>query len=368
MPDDSFYKKIVYSGVCKTSADIACAILDDVRIYTAESIPQFELLHNAAAAAGKMLPVLLRLESGAQFGMSEEDLFWILDHKESYPHLTIEGIHYFAGTQRKKITRQVKELEMLRELFSKIRRQYGIALPRLEYGPGLAVPLFEGEDFTDTLAPAREIAGALQSACEWADVTVEMGRFFVTECGYYLTRVIERKHTGEKKYALVDGGINHVSYAGQIMGMKVPVIRHLKPANRNLSTLQSESADETASIPKLTSADENASIGQSDSNEETIAICGSLCTTNDDLVREIQIKDLAPGDILAFCNIGAYSVTEGIYLFLSRTMPRIVLYNAENDIQLARDFVESSQINTIGFHFSDNAAALCAKAPNAADK
>ena len=54
-----------------------------------------------------------------------------------------------------------------------------------------------------------------------------------------------------------------------------------------------------------------------------------------------------PGDLLVFENIGAYSVTEGIYLFLSRKMPRIVLYNGISDIRLARDFVDTSRWNTI---------------------
>ncbi len=32
---------------------------------------------------------------------------------------------------------------------------FGLRLPELEYGPGLPVPYFDGDDFTDTLAPAR---------------------------------------------------------------------------------------------------------------------------------------------------------------------------------------------------------------------
>ena len=79
----------------------------------------------------------------------------------------------------------------------------------------------------------------------------------------------------------------------------------------------------------------------------TYAICGSLCTTNDDLVRSVEMRGLATGDVLAFTNIGAYSVTEGIYLFLSRTMPRIVLYNKNSGPRLVRDFTETSPLNTI---------------------
>ena len=59
------------------------------------------------------------------------------------------------------------------------------------------------------------------------------------------------------------------------------------------------------------------------------------------------MEEPLPGDLLVFENIGAYSVTEGIYLFLSRKMPRIVLYNGISDIRLARDFVDTSRLNTI---------------------
>ena len=59
------------------------------------------------------------------------------------------------------------------------------------------------------------------------------------------------------------------------------------------------------------------------------------------------MEEPLPGDLLVFENIGAYSVTEGIYLFLSRKMPRIVLYNDISDICLARDFVDTSCMNTI---------------------
>ena len=65
------------------------------------------------------------------------------------------------------------------------------------------------------------------------------------------------------------------------------------------------------------------------------------------IAKNVRLPPLERGDILAFENIGAYSVTEGIVLFLSRTMPRIILYHGENDIRLARDFIESSALNTI---------------------
>ena len=56
------------------------------------------------------------------------------------------------------------------------------------------------------------------------------------------------------------------------------------------------------------------------------------------------VSGLAMGDVLAFHNIGAYSVTEGPALFLSRNMPRIILAG-DDGARLVRDTIHSSAIN-----------------------
>ena len=75
--------------------------------------------------------------------------------------------------------------------------------------------------------------------------------------------------------------------------------------------------------------------------EKEWGICGSLCSTNDIEIRAFDGKGLSINDLLVFNNIGAYSITEGIYLFLSRTMPKVLLRNEYGDYVVARDFTES---------------------------
>ena len=112
--------------------------------------------------------MLLRLNAGSQFGMSKEDLFTALAHRRETPDLEFIGIHYFVGTQRKKLVNQQKELAMLRELYAEIEHTFGLRLPELEYGPGLAVPYFDGDDFADTLSPAKDLAPALREVSSWS--------------------------------------------------------------------------------------------------------------------------------------------------------------------------------------------------------
>jgi len=334
--------KIIYSGVNKTCIDVREAVEYDAGVYTAESILQFELLNASAIEHGKVIPVLPRLNAGSQFGMSKEDYCYLVANREQFKGIKIVGIHYFVGTQRKKLSEQKAELEMLKGFIAELKEEYGFVVEKLEYGPGLPVPYFTVDDFTDTLAPVKEIAADLQAMAELVDLTVEMGRFYVSECGYYLTKVMDQKSNKGTNYAIVDGGMNHLTYLGQMMGMKVPVIKHLPIEHIENGK---EAADLAGSL-KASVYRDGTVVGQLPADEEVNwSLCGSLCTTADVIVRQAPFKNLQMGDVLVFSNIGAYSVTEGIHLFLSRTMPRIVLYNGEGDVELARDFMETCQLN-----------------------
>ena len=309
--------QIVYSGVNKQASDIARAIAYRVGVLTAESKLHVELIEQCAQRANTKVDVLLRLNAGSQFGMSKDDLLEVIDRREQYPHLNIVGLHYFVGTQRKKLKHQIRELEKLRALIGELEIEHGFKVQRLEYGPGLAVPYFADDDFTDDLAPARELAPYIQELGRDVEGTVEMGRFFSASCGTYLTRVADLKENDGTNYCILDGGINHLTYAGQVMGLKVPV---------------------TANLSAMADA-----MRAQDTRSWTL--CGSLCTVNDVLVREVELDSLEMGDVLAFANAGAYSVTEGVHLFLSRTMPRVVL-RYDGGCELARDFIETSTLNT----------------------
>ena len=318
-------EKIIYSGVNKTKQNIHEAVSYNAGIYTAESILQVKELEEEGKLNGKVLPVLLRLTAGSQFGMSKEDLYSIISERNDYSHIQIKGIHFFAGTQRKRSTEQQKDIQTLEAVMDELKEKYDFTTEEIEYGPGLPHPYFEGDDFSDTLAPLKAIIPDLQRLSSKTELTIEAGRFFVSDCGTYLTTVMDTKNNAETNYVILDGGINHLAYLGQIMGMKVPVIEVVSKSTAKASTEPQNYIEQT--------------------------LCGSLCTTADVLVRKVSLPALQYGDTLAFKNCGAYSITEGMYLFLSRTMPKVILYNStkpdSQKIIVARDFVESSALNSL---------------------
>ena len=98
-----------------------------------------------------------------------------------------------------------------------------------------------------------------------------------------------------------------------MMGMRVPIIEHIVKYVQNAT-----------------------------SKDYTIA--GSLCTTADIVLRQLPLASPAIGDLLAFKDIGAYSITEGIYLFLSHPLPAVLCNDGEN-ITVLRNMEETYKLN-----------------------
>jgi len=311
-------KKIIFSGVNKTLKDVQRAADDEVGTFTAESLLHVDMINGEGVKRGKVYPVLLRVtdvKGGSQFGMEEKTVLNIIENRDSYKGMEIVGLHYFTGTQKKKAKPIIRELDYLADLVDRIKAEYGFTVNRLEYGTGLAVDYFD--DNADALEEERlaSISEKIQELSEKAELTVEMGRFFAAPCGYYLTKVIDAKTNYDINYVVVDGGLNQLKYDGQLQGMQIPRIIHLKNHD-------------------------------SESGVKPWTLCGSLCTTADVLARAAEFDSLEIGDILVFCRTGAYSVTEGMAVFLSREMPVVSVYSEKEGLTVIRDMLYSDVFNT----------------------
>ena len=246
--------------------------------------------------------------------MDEKDVMDILRDRDGLSGVEIVGLHFFSGTQKTKAKKIEKELLYLDEFCTRVREELGFEIDRIEYGTGLGVDYFE--DDADALEEARlsEISGSIRAMSEKYHLTVEMGRFFAAPCGYYMTSVVDVKTNKGVNYAILDGGLHQLNYFGSMQGMRVPRILHI-------------GADETQQMQKW-------------------MLCGSLCTTADVIARDAEFADLTIGDILVFCRVGAYSVMEGISIFLSRDLPSVALYSEEKGLRVVREPFDTDVFNT----------------------
>ena len=142
---------------------------------------------------------------------------------------------------------------------------------------------------------------------------LELGRSIAASCGNYITTVVDRKINKGQNYAILDGGIHHLTYYGQSMAMKLPKCE-IYPERTN-------------------------------KENEKWNLCGSLCTINDILVKQFPVGNIQIGDVFIFENTGAYCMTEGISLFLSRELPAVIKIDENKNIKLIRENISTYLLN-----------------------
>lgn len=331
-------ESIIYSGVMKEKCDIERAVSYGAGILTCESIRHAALIsevmleciqegaHEAEFAETKA-HVILRLTSGNQFGMSLDDIEYIISHPDEFKGIAVMGIHYYSGTQ-KSLRKINKDLEKIKSALTGLKEKYGFEPQLVEYGPGLCVEYFEDEWQEKEKHSLDEAAEVLREFAEEYPLGIEMGRFLAASCGKYYTQVKDLKSTGDANYAILDGGINHLNYFGQRMAMQVPPI---KVYGGEVSENEEKPGVELTQMP-----------------DADYTLCGSLCTVADVLVREVKLKKLEIGDILEFAHCGAYSVTEAPALFLSRQLPAIYAYSKGCGYECLREHIPAAEINLAG--------------------
>lgn len=329
---------IIYSGVMKEKCDIERAVSYGAGILTCESIRHATLIsevmlecmpegaHEAEFAEMKA-QVILRLTSGNQFGMSLDDIEYIISHPDEFKGITVIGIHYYSGTQ-KSLRKINKDLEKIKSALTGLKEKYGFEPQLVEYGPGLCVEYFEKDWQEREKQALNEAAEVLREFAVEYPLGIEMGRFLAASCGKYYTQVKDLKSTGDANYAILDGGINHLNYFGQRMAMQVPPI---KVYGGEVSENEEKPGVELTQMP-----------------DADYTLCGSLCTVADVLVREVKLKKLEIGDILEFAHCGAYSVTEAPALFLSRQLPAIYAYSKGCGYECLREHIPAAEINLAG--------------------
>ena len=114
---------IVFSGVNKTEESVRDAVAFGVGVLTAESHKHMRLIEAEGERQGVVLDVLLRLNAGSQFGMSRDDLVWLVDHRSDFPHVRIAGLHYFVGTQRMKVKRQLPFISRIKKELAELNEE-----------------------------------------------------------------------------------------------------------------------------------------------------------------------------------------------------------------------------------------------------
>jgi diaminopimelate decarboxylase len=295
-------KKCTFAGVGKARDEIEYAIEQGVYSFNVESEAELEYIDKIAGAKKSRAPIALRVNPDVdphthayistglhenKFGIALEDAPRIYERAAKMPNIEIVGVQMHIGSQ---ITEAgpfaaaiSKVAPLVRDLKSKYKIKFfsigggmGIIYRRaLESGPGKwwhdhggEPSAFSVRDYANAIAPPLSDLGVR--------VLVEPGRFLVGNAGILLTRVRYIKKSSDKKFAIVDAGMNDL----------------IRPALYR-------SYHEIVPVEQKVESERNRKI-------EKIDIVGPVCESGDFFALDREMPEVREGDLLAIMSAGAY--------------------------------------------------------------
>jgi diaminopimelate decarboxylase len=209
------------------------------------------------------------------------------------------GLHVYAGSQLLHAEPLIETQRLTVDLAARIATEVGEAPPELNLGGGFGIPYASTDTALEVDSVGHALGETLSAAPDrLADTryAIELGRWLVGEAGVYLTRVVDVKDSGGRRFVVTDGGLQHMLAAtgnfGQLLRRNYPIANATK-------------------------------FGEEPSQEVTVTGC--LCTPLDLLGDEVMLPPVDVGDVIAIFCAGAYGLTASPQAFLSQPAARELL-------------------------------------------
>ncbi len=302
--------KISFTGPAKRDVELIAAIDQQIGEVIVESLTEAQRLSQLASDRGATVPILLRLAplrvpqgfgdsmagKPSQFGIDAGDMVEVLPEIAGLPALELKGFHIYSGTQCLQVESIAENYRLFVELFAEASDLLKFAPEKLIFGSGIGIPYYdmhESIDLTRLGELTRPIVARLREHRRLANsrLVLELGRYLVGEAGYFLTQVVDVKHSRGIDMAICDGGLNNHLAATGHFGTVI---------HRNYRM---------------------AKIGTTEGKRRPYQIVGPLCTSIDTLARNAEFPELRSGDVIAILSSGAYGLSASPIYFISHGPP-----------------------------------------------
>ncbi|NQV83120.1 MAG: diaminopimelate decarboxylase [Rhodospirillales bacterium] len=298
--------KIVFSGVGKTSGEMAAALKAGVLHINVESLPELETLSGVAASLNIEANVAIRVnpdvdalthekiatgKSENKFGVDWADVPATYARAAQLPNVHATGVAVHIGSQ-------ILDLEPFRKAYGRVAglvgalRAQGHIIGHLDLGGGLGIP------YGDEHPPTPEAYGAMVQSVVGdlgCQVYFEPGRLISGNAGILVTRVIRVKQGVSRSFVIVDAAMNDL----------------IRP------TLY----DAYHAIEPVTEA-------PADGEQPVVEVVGPICETGDTFGAPRALPVTAPEDLLVVRSAGAYGAVMAS-TYNTRPLVPEVLVNAE---------------------------------------
>ena len=294
--------KCTFAGVGKSREEIGYALEQGVYSFNIESEAELDYINEIASAKNQRAPIALRVnpdveaqthqyistgKSENKFGIALEQAAKVYERASKMPAVAIRGVQMHIGSQITEAAPFVAAIEKIAPLVSELRSKYAIEFFSIGGGLGIAyessIASGSGDWWTSQRSHPLTIrdyvdAILLPLTRLGLRILLEPGRLLVGNAGILLTRVRYIKETAQKKFAIIDAGMNDL-----IRPVLYGSYHEIVPVNQS-STSRTTKKNRTRKID----------------------IVGPVCESGDFFAQDREMPPVQAGDLLAVMSAGAY--------------------------------------------------------------
>ena len=285
-------KKVVFSGVGKTRDEMRAALNAGVLLFNVESQSELWTLAECAGQTKKKARIALRVNPDVpaethpyistglhqhKFVIPIEEARLLYAEASEAKSLQIAGVSVHIGSQITDVKPFAATMERVAELTRALRAD-GHSIQYIDAGGGLGIA-YENHSLPGFAEQVADYADAMLTPLKGLKVhlLLEPGRSIVGPAGALITRLLYKKTNGKKKFLVVDAAMNDL----------------LRPS-------------------LYRAYHEIVCVRTGASGEEphgTVDVVGPICETGDFFARDRELPPIAPGDLLAILDSGAYGMS-----------------------------------------------------------
>ena len=293
-------RKCTFAGVGKSRKEIEYALEQGVYSFNIESEAELDYINQIASAKNQRAPIALRVnpdveaqthqyistgKSENKFGIALERAAQVYERASKMPSITVRGVQMHIGSQITEAAPFVVAIEKIAPLVSELKSKYAIEFFSVGGGLGIAYESSVASGSGDWWTSQRSHPLTIQQYVDailppltrlGLRILLEPGRLLVGNAGILLTRVRYIKETAQKKFAIIDAGMNDL-----IRPVLYGSYHEIVPVE-----------DSTSSMSK----DKNVKMD----------IVGPVCESGDFFAQDREMPELRAGDLLAVMSAGAY--------------------------------------------------------------
>lgn len=291
-------KKIVFAGTGKTDEEITAALKAGIGYFNIESEAELENLISLAKKSGKKTKAALRVnpdvdpkthkfittgKKETKFGVDIERAEKVFAQYGKNDYVNLCAIHVHLGSGGKTIDPYCEAIKKILPLIDSLRSK-GFSIEMLDLGGGYGAAYQ-----SDTVPSAADYAKGMVPLLKGKNLklVLEPGKSIIANAAILLTKVLYLKQGGNKKFVIVDAGMNDL-----IRPCLYDAFHFIWPT---------KVAKEFASVKRT----EKLNI----KGLEFVDVVGPICEGSDFFAKDRALPPVKRGDLIAIFTAGAYGHT-----------------------------------------------------------